>query len=64
MVEALLHDNQVLQQDNEDFKKAMQMTIEKHKELQRELENEKKKTTRIEQLEQQLKQEKVAQSFL
>jgi regulator of replication initiation timing len=34
MVEALLHDNQVLQQDNEDFKKAMQMTVEKYKETQ------------------------------
>lgn len=33
ILETLLYDNQVLQQDNDDFKKAMVMMVEKYKEV-------------------------------
>ena len=61
-IEALNFDNNTLREDIQDYKKAMEFLVSKHKELQKQLEFEKSKDQTIQLLEQQLADERVGMS--
>ena len=59
ILDLVANDNRVLAQDVEDFKSTIEFLVNQHKKLQTELEVERSKSSRIQLLEYELKQEKV-----
>ena len=59
ILDLVTNDNRVLARDVEDFKKAIEFLVNQHKKLQVELDFERSKSSKIQLLEYELKQERV-----